>query len=121
MGDIARSMKEREQAFEAQYKLSEEQNFKIRARRDKLFGAWAAKIIGLNGMKAETYAVETAKMNLDEPGDNNMIEKILKDLKGAGKKISDEAVLEALSDCLIKAHNSLNAEYPDALDKDHHA
>lgn len=120
MNDIARSIREREQAFEAQYKLDEEQNFKIRARRDKLFGAWIAEKLGLGGQTAVDYAIGLAKLDLEAAGDENMIEKIKADLANAGKNISDADLSEALSQALTNAQNSYRDEYPEALSTDHH-
>lgn len=120
MSDIARTIREREQAFEAQFKLSEEQNFKIRARRDRLFGTWVANQMGLNGQAADAYAIEAAQMDLDAPGDDNLLSKVSADLKGAGHSFSDEDLLAALSDALHQAQQSFRDEYPDALGNDHH-
>lgn len=120
MSDIARAIKEREQAFEAQYKLDEEQNFKIRARRDRLFGAWVAEKIGLKGEEAETYAVNAAQMDLEEAGDGNLIAKVTADLKDAGQAVSNDDLLAALTTALKDAQQSFRDEYPEALDGDHH-
>jgi hypothetical protein len=120
MSDIASTIREREQAFEAQYKLDEEQNFKIRARRDRLFGAWIAEQLGLTGEVAEKYAIDAAKLDLEAPGDDNLIEKIKSDLDDAGKNISDEELLDALNVSLSSAQKSFRDEYPEALDTDHH-
>ncbi len=120
MSDIARTIQEREQAFEAQYKLNEEQNFKIRARRDRLFGAWVASQIGLTGEEADAYAVNAAKIDLEAAGDSNLIDKVVADLKEVGKSFSNDALLEALTDALHKAQQSFRDEYPEALDTDHH-
>lgn len=41
--------------------------FKLKTRRDRLFGLWAANRLGLNGREAEAYArrITTADMRLD--------------------------------------------------------
>lgn len=120
MSDIARTIRDREQAFEAQYKLDEEQNFKIRARRDRLFGAWVAEKIGLSGEEAEHYAINAAKLDLEAAGDDNLLEKVKSDLNDAGKQISEKDLLEALNASQVSAQNSFQDEYPEALDTDHH-
>jgi len=120
MSDIARNIKEREQAFEAQYKLDEEQNFKIRARRDRLFGAWVAKKLGLSGEEAEKYAVEAALLDLEKAGDENLIEKVVADLKTANQSVSNEDLLIALTTSLTEAQSQYRNEYPEALANDHH-
>jgi hypothetical protein len=121
MSNIARSIREREQAFEAQYKLNEEQNFKIRARRDRLFGAWVAEKIGLSGEAAKTYAIEAAQLDLEKAGDENLIEKVVADLKAAEQSVSNDELLSALTTALIEAQKQYSSEFPEALAGDHHA
>jgi len=120
MSDIASSIREREQAFEAQYKLNEEQNFKIRARRDRLFGAWVAEKLGKSGEAAETYAIEAAQLDLEKAGDDNLIEKVIADLNEAGQSVSNEDLLTALSSALSEAQKQYRSEFPEALANDHH-
>lgn len=120
MSDIARTIKEREQAFEAQYKLDEEHNFKIRARRDRLFGTWIAQQLGLTGQEAEAYAVKAAQLDLEAAGDDNLIEKVKADLQDVGKDMSNDDLLVALTDALHQAQQSFRDDYPEALGKDHH-
>jgi len=120
MSDIASTIREREQAFEAQYKLNEEQNFKIRARRDRMFGAWIAEKIGLTGEEAEAYAIKAAQLDLEKAGDDNLLEKVTADLDEAGKSVSNDDLLAALSTALTEAQKSFRDEYPEALDTDHH-
>ncbi|WP_135075382.1 DUF1476 domain-containing protein [Terasakiella sp. SH-1] len=119
MSDIARAIQEREQAFEAQYKLDEEQNFKIRARRDKLFGTWVAEKIGLQGEEAESYALKAAQLDLEAAGDDNLITKVTADLDEAGKSVSNAELLAALTSALTDAQKSYRDEYPAPLDGDH--
>ena len=38
---------EREKGFEAKFKMDEEMEFKIAARRNRLLGAWLAEKLGL--------------------------------------------------------------------------
>lgn len=120
MNDIARTIREREAAFEAQYKLDEEQNFKVRARRDRLFGAWVAEKLGLTGEEADTYAIDIAKLDLEVAGDGNMIEKIIADLSLKGHSVSSDEILAALSKAQQDALKSFADQYPNALDSDHH-
>ncbi len=120
MSDIASTIRDREQAFEAKYKLDEEQNFKLRARRDHLFGLWIAEKLGLSGEEAENYAIKAAQLDLEAAGDENMLVKIKSDLDEAGKNISDDDLGDALGVALANAQKSFRDEYPEALDTDHH-
>ena len=49
---------EREKDFEARYRHDQELQFKVKARRNKLLGLWAAARMGLTGDAAEAYAKE---------------------------------------------------------------
>lgn len=120
MGDFARMIREREMAFEAQYKLDEEQNFKIRARRDRLFATWVAKIIGLDQRAAEQYAIHAAQLDLEVAGDQNLLDQVKADLSEAGRHLSDDDLVHALSNAQVVAQRSYGNQFPTALDNDHH-
>ncbi len=113
MNNIASAMREREKAFETQYKLSAELQFKVRARRDRLFGEWAAKKIGLDGEKAKAYAIEAAQLDLEEAGDENLIRKVVTDLNRANIQISDQEMIAVL----LKAQHDAVASYTEDLEK----
>ena len=47
---------DREKAFENKFQHDADLLFRIRARRDRLAGEWAADLMGLSGAEAEAYA-----------------------------------------------------------------
>jgi hypothetical protein len=57
----------RERAFGAKFALDQEILFKIGARRNKLFGLWAAKQLGLSGVDAEAYGKLGGQFRLPDP------------------------------------------------------
>lgn len=71
---------DRNKKFEGKFAHDEETRFKIIARRNKLLGIWAAKKIGLGGVDAEQYAQEVALSDFQEVGDEDVLNKVLKDL-----------------------------------------
>ena len=71
---------DREKGFEAKYRVDQELEFKINARRNRLLGAWAAELMGVTGEAAETYAKDVVAADFDNPGDNDVVQKVLKDL-----------------------------------------
>ena len=75
------SFKEREKAFEAKYHMDQDIQFKVQARRNKLFGLWAAEELGMAGGGAEAYAREVVETNLDEVGDGDIIRKVMADFE----------------------------------------
>ncbi|MGH7090354.1 MAG: ATPase inhibitor subunit zeta, partial [Stellaceae bacterium] len=52
------SFDDREKAFERKFERDQELAFKVRARRRRLLGLWAARQLGLSGAAAQSYADE---------------------------------------------------------------
>ncbi|HJU16164.1 MAG TPA: DUF1476 domain-containing protein [Stellaceae bacterium] len=71
---------EREKEFEARFKHDEEFRFKVAARRNRLFGLWAAERLGLAGGAAEAYAREVINAQFAPGGDQNVVAKVAADL-----------------------------------------
>ncbi len=83
---------DREDAFERQFAHDEQLRFKATARRNKLFGLWAAEQLGKTGDEAEAYAKSVVLADFEEAGDADVIRKVRQDLEAAGKS-ADEAEL----------------------------
>jgi hypothetical protein len=87
---------DRERAFEAKYARDEEMQFRIIARRNRLLGEWAARLMGLTEAEADAYAKDVIRADFEEAGDEDVIRKVLGDLTAAGR--CDEArIREALA------------------------
>jgi hypothetical protein len=91
---------EREMAFEAKFKLDEELRFKATARRNKLLGLWAAEQMGLNEGEAEAYAKEVVKSDFEEPGDDDVLQKVLADLQGKGVEASERSLRKHMDELM---------------------
>ncbi|MCW5745605.1 MAG: DUF1476 domain-containing protein [Alphaproteobacteria bacterium] len=76
---------DREKAFETKFKQDQELQFKVNNRRNKLLGLWAADLLGKSGDAAEAYAKEVVMADFDKPGDDDVLQKVLKDLEAGGK------------------------------------
>jgi hypothetical protein len=87
---MSNAFEDREKAFEAKYRLDQETQFKVNVRRDKLLGLWVAEQIGLAGAEAEAYARSVVEADFEEPGDADVIRKVLKDLGDRGVAIDEE-------------------------------
>jgi hypothetical protein len=83
---------DRRDTFEKQFAHNEELRFKATARRNKLFGLWAAERMGKTGEESEAYAKTVVLADFEEAGDADVIRKVHRDLEGAGKPL-DEAEL----------------------------
>ena len=75
---------QRERAFEMRFAQDEELRFKANARRNRLLGLWAASKMGLVGPDAESYARELVTADVDNPGSDNVFEKVSSDFARRG-------------------------------------
>lgn len=83
---------DREKGFERKFILDEELAFKANVRRNKLLGLWAAEKLGKIGGAAEAYAKEVVASDFERHGDEDVVEKLLKDFKEAGVAITADQI-----------------------------
>ena len=93
----------REQAFENRYARDQELQFKITARRNRLLGEWAARLMGLTEAEADAYAKEVVRADFEEAGDEDVIRKLIGDLTSAGVETDEQKVREALEHKNVEA------------------
>lgn len=103
------SMQERELAFEAKFAHDEEMQFKLVARRNRLFGLWVAQRLGLDGQPAQDYARSVVAADLKEPGDQDVLAKVSADLENAGHQPEHPELENQLALCLDQARKELSA------------
>lgn len=94
---------DRERAFEAKYAMDQDTLFKIIARRNRLFGQWAAEKMGLTAEETEAYAKAVIQADFEEAGDGDVIRKVLGDLTSAGIDITEGGVRSALEEKAVEA------------------
>ena len=88
---------EREKGFEAKYQHDQEAQFKIRAIRNKLVGEWAASLI--KPENEEIYVKEVRVSNLEKPGDDDLISKLLSDFESKNLEIKREEIIKKIEEC----------------------
>ncbi len=98
---------DREKGFERKYQLDQDQQFRAQIRRDKLFGQWVAAQLGKTGADADAYTQEVVDSNFEKPGDDDMIDKVSKDLKG---KVSDADLKKKLGEFFGQAAQAVAGE-----------
>lgn len=91
------SFEDRERAFENKYAHDQEMQFKAIARRDRLAGLWAAEKMGLFGPDAEDYAKQVVRAQFEEPGDEDVIRKLMGDLQAKNVPITREQIVDLLA------------------------
>jgi hypothetical protein len=98
---------DREKAFENLYARDQEMQFKVIARRNRLLGAWAANLMGLTDVEAESYAKDVVRADFEEAGDEDVIRKVLGDLTSAGVEIDEARIREALDHKTVEARRQM--------------
>lgn len=79
--------------------------FRVRTRRDRLFGLWAARQLGLDGGNALVYAAEVTDADA-ERGESGMIAKVITDFTREQASMDLAAVERELKDCERRARES---------------
>lgn len=105
------TFEERERSEESKFKHEQELGFKIRNRRNKLFGLWVAQThLGLAGEAATAYAKDVVMADFELPGDQDMLGKVRADLQQAGKDVSLHLLEKHLRQCEAEARKQVMAE-----------
>lgn len=103
-----KSLDDRKKGFEAAFQRDQELAFKIGARRNRLFGLWAAAQLGMSaGEVAEAYAKTVVAADFEEPGDDDVIRKVRADLTEKGLNISDAQLRSEFARAAAEARRQL--------------
>ena len=89
----------REEGFEAKVQFDGEHRFRLEMKRDKLFAVWAAGQLGMDDSQAEAYQAELCKADLKEPGDDDVIARVMVDFTGKGVDVTEDAARAKLAEC----------------------
>ena len=98
---------DRERAFETKFARDEEMQFRIVARRNRLLGEWAARLMGLSDTETESYAKDVVRADFEEAVDEDVIRKILGDVTAAGVECDDATIREALGHKTVEARRQI--------------
>lgn len=102
---------DREKTEEAKFRHQQELAFKIRNRRNKLFGLWIAKEhFGFDEQAALDYAKDVVMADFEAPGDQDMLDKVRKDLAARGISLSDHLLKKHLEECEKQAREQVMSE-----------
>jgi hypothetical protein len=100
---------DRRNAFEKKFAHDEDLRFKAMARRNKLFGLWAAERLGQSGTEADAYAKSVVMADFEEAGDDDVLRKVRGDLDAAGKSVSDADLRRTMEELLVRAAEEIQA------------
>lgn len=90
---------DREKAFEAKYLHNEELAFKIKIKRNRLFAAWAAALLGHEGQKAADYIDKIILIDLQNKKGETVLETIIIHLKEAKVDMSEHRIQQEYEKC----------------------
>lgn len=98
------TFEDRERSYETKFAHDAELRFKAEARRNRLLGEWAAEILGKTGEDVRTYAMTVVTSDFEEPGDGDVLRKLVGDLEG---KVDEAAIRLKMSDLMIEAKRQI--------------
>ena len=101
---------ERERAFENKFQHDQDLLFRIRARRDRLAGLWAASLLGLTGVEVDAYVRQIIETDFGTSGPHDIRDRLAADLHAKGIDISDHRVEKELDRLLDVARQQVHAE-----------
>ena len=99
----------REEGFERKFALDEEQKFKAEARRNKLLGLWVAEKLGITGDAASAYAKEVVAADFEEPGDGDVVRKVMRDLAAKDIAITEPQIRAEMDKLMAQAVMQIKA------------
>ncbi|HXZ01812.1 MAG TPA: DUF1476 domain-containing protein [Stellaceae bacterium] len=98
---------DREKAAERKFEREQELGFRIKARRNKLLGLWAAGHMGLAGEAAQRYAQTIVDAEVTGHDDQAIIEKVRDDLIAGGAPTAEEHIRAQLAALGVEARAQL--------------
>tara|TARA_Y100001970_G_scaffold290981_1_gene426539 strand:+ start:2096 stop:2404 length:309 start_codon:yes stop_codon:yes gene_type:complete len=88
------SFDDRKKGFEKKFVHDEEKKFKISAKKNKLLGQWAAKIMNMSEDQEKEYIQSVIKADFAEVGDEDVFRKLKEDLKNY--KVEDQEIRDKM-------------------------
>ncbi len=113
---MADSFKKREKGEEFKFEMEEELRFKAESRRNRLLGEWLAERFGMTSDETGAYAKEVIVSDLKEPGIDDVVRKVMKDIEDRGLAITEDEVRAKIEALYAVALEELKSDFkPDSL------
>ncbi len=101
---------DRKKGEEGKFARDQDFRFKVTARRNRLFGLWLAAELGRSGESAESYAREVIEADFERPGDDDVVEKVMADIRDADLDIDEHKVRARLTAFAREAEDQVRSE-----------
>lgn len=108
---MADSFKQREKGEEFKYEMEQEFQFKAESRRNRLLGEWLAERFGMSSAETEVYTKEVIVSDLEEPGIEDVVRKVMKDIEDRGSAITEDEVRAKLDALFSIAIEQLKSDF----------
>lgn len=100
---------QREDSFEKRFVHEEELQFRAEARRNKLFGLWAAEKLGKTGAEAQAYAESLVVKEVAPDADEQAIAQVKKDFEAAKVDQSEHQIRRNFEEFFVQAKEEIKA------------
>ena len=105
------SFKKREKGEERRFEMEQDIRFKAESRRNRMLGRWLAKEFRMTGEAAEAYAKDVVHADLHKPGADDVVAKVMADIKAHHVKITEKQVRAELDRLYAVAYQEIVAEF----------
>ena len=100
---------ERKSGFEKKFAHDADLKFKAESRRNKMLAEWAGAKLGLSGTDLDDYVKAVRKADLAQKGDDDVLQKVAKDLSDKGRTVPAAEIRKAMDEFLAKAVADIEA------------
>ena len=104
---MAEPTSDRKIAHETKFSIDQDMEFKIEARRNKLLGLWLGEKLGKTESQLDDYAKEVVLSDLEEPGIEDVMRKVMKDIADAGSSLTDTDIRQKIAEFDEEAKNQI--------------
>ncbi len=100
----------REEGFEGKLAFDAEKRFKAEARRNKLLAQWVGGLTKMDSQAIAQYSIELIQHDLKKPGDDDVLQKLLADLKSRGVTVSPAEARAEMERCSEVAYEQTSRD-----------
>jgi hypothetical protein len=104
-------LEDRERAEEALFVHRQALAFEAHARRNKLFGLWAARLSGLEDEPAQRYAMAIALEDFPHFRASAVLARVARDLDRCGHAVAAETLATALAQSADRAQEEVSLSF----------
>jgi hypothetical protein len=99
------NLDDREKGFERKFANDQELEFRAVARRNRMLGEWAGRLMGLESV--DDYAAAVQKSHLAHHGDEDVLRKVGEDLTASGVAVREGEVRAKMDEFMAIARTQV--------------